>query len=39
MLLEGKEIITNPATCGETLNEFFIEVIENPDIDRTLHTD
>ena len=39
MLLEGNEIITNPATCAETFNEFFIDVIKNLDIDRTLHTD
>ena len=38
MLLEGNEI-TNPATCAETFNEFFIDVIKNLDIDRTLHTD
>ena len=39
MLLESNEIITNPATCAETFNEFFIDVIKNLDIDRTLHTD
>ena len=39
MLLEVKEVITNPATCAEIFNQFFIDVIKNLGIDRTLHTD
>ena len=39
MLQEGKEVITNPATCEEIFNQFFVDVIKNLDIDRTLHTD
>ena len=39
MLSEGNEIISNPATCAEIFNNFFIDVIENLDIDRTLPID
>ena len=38
-LSEGNEIISNPATCAEIFNNFFSDVVENLDIDRTLHVD
>ena len=39
MLREGKEVITNPPTYAEIFSQFFIDVIKNLDIDRTLHAD
>ena len=37
MLAEGNNIMINPAICAEIFNNFFIDVIEDLDIDRTLH--
>ena len=39
MLSEGNEIIINPTTCAEIFNNYFSDVIEDLDIDRTLHID
>ena len=39
ILSEGNEIISNPATCAEILNNFFSDAVEDLDIDRALHVD
>ena len=36
-LLEGNEIISNPANCAEVFNNFFSDAVNDLDIDRSLH--
>ena len=36
-VLEGHQIVTDNTTCAEILNTFFIESVQNLEIDREMH--
>ena len=37
--MENGDIITNPSTCADVLNNFFSDSVNDLDVDRSLHVD